>query len=230
MRANRRGGSVDNRFVTRVPAQPVSPPVARPVASAPAPPADADSGPLSQEHLRELDLARKRFRKIRRAAGVATFNGWTVGVFAAPSLLIGLFSLTSLLIGIALAAVTYNEFAGARMLRQLDMRAPRRLALGQLGLCGVLIAYALWSIHSLQTGNAYEAALAAGGQATAIVESIQRFERMITLVVYGGLIVGSILFQGGTAWYYLSLARYINAYVTQTPSWILELERAAGSA
>jgi hypothetical protein len=158
------------------------------------------------------------------------FNGWTVGLFAALSLMIGLFSLTSLLIGVALAAVAYNEFAGAKMLRRLDTRGPRRLAFGQLGLCGVLITYALWSIYSFQTGpSPYEAALAAGGQATAIVGSIEQFEHAVTYAVYGGLIVGSILFQGGTAWYYFSRKKYIQAYVTETPSWIIELERAGAA-
>ena len=209
--------------MTQAPAQSVSPPVARPVVGAP--PCTPGASP-SPEHLRELELARARFGKIRRAAGVALFNGWTVGVFAALSLLIGLFSLTSLLIGLALAAVTYNEFAGAKMLRGLDLRAPRRLALGQLGLCGVLITYALWSIYSFQTGpSPYEEALAVGGQATAIVGSIEQLQKTITYAVYGGLIVGSILFQGGTAWYYFTRNKYIHAYATQTPAWIIELDR-----
>ena len=216
--------------MTQAPPQSIPPPTARPVVGAPSVPPGTPGGPPSPEHLRELELARTRFRKIRRAAGVATFNGWTVGAFAAFSLLIGLFSLTSLLIGAALAVVAWNEFAGAKMLRRLDTRAPRRLALGQLGLCGVLITYALWSIYSFQTGpSPYEAALAAGGQATAIVGSIEQFQKTITFAVYGGLIVGSILFQGGTAWYYFSRGKHIRAYATQTPAWIIELERAAGS-
>jgi hypothetical protein len=216
--------------VAQAPPQSVSPPTARPVVGAPSVSPSTSGSPLSPEHLRELELARARSKKIRRAAGVAMFNGWTVGGFAALSLLIGLFSLTSLLIGVALAAVTYNEFAGAKMLRRLDLRAPRRLALGQLGLCGVLITYALWSIYSLQTGpSSYEAALAAGGQGAALVGSIQQFEQAVTYAVYGGLIVGSILFQGGTAWYYFSRMKYVRAYVSETPPWIIELERAAGS-
>jgi hypothetical protein len=210
--------------VAQAPPQSVPPPTARPVVGTPS---ASSAAPPSPEHLRELELARTRSKKIRRAAGVAAFNGWTVGAFAALSLMIGLFSLTSLLIGVALAVVAWNEFAGAKMLRRLDTRAPRRLALGQLGLCGVLITYALWSIYSFQTGpSPYEAALAAGGQATAIVGSIQQFEQAVTYAVYGGLIIGSILFQGGTAWYYSSREKYIRAYIAETPSWITELERA----
>jgi hypothetical protein len=174
-----------------------------------------------------VKLARKRLRKVRRAAGVALFNGWSIGVFAVFSLAIGLFSLTSLLIGAALALVAYNEFVGAKMLRKLDTRAPWRLALGQLGLCAVLITYSLWSIYSLQVGpNPYEAALAAGGQATAIVGSIEQFQKMVTFAVYGGLIIGSIVFQGGTGWYYVTRTKHMRAYLSETPAWILALERA----
>ncbi len=216
--------------MTQVPTQPIRPPTARPVASAPALPVGVAGGPLSPEHLRELELARKRFRKVRRAAGVASFNGWTVGVFAGFSLLGGLFSLTSLLIGAALAVVAWNELAGAKLLRRLDQRAPRRLAFGQLGLCGALCVYALWSLYSLHAGpSPYAAALGVGGQATAIVGSIEQLEQTITYAVYGGMIVGSIIFQGGTAWYYLTRAKYIHTCATETPPWILELERTAGS-
>ena len=213
--------------MTQAPPQSIPPPTARPIVGTPS---VSPGAPPSPEHLRELELARTRSKKIHRAAGVALFNGWTVGLFAALSLLIGLFSLTSLLIGLALAVVAYNEFAGAKMLRRLDTRGPRRLAFGQLGLCGLLITYALWSIYSFQTGpSPYEEALAVGGQATAIVGSIEQLQKTITYAVYGGLIVGSILFQGGTAWYYSSRKKYIHAYATQTPAWIIELERTAGS-
>jgi hypothetical protein len=216
--------------MTQVPTQPVPLPTARPVAGAPEPPENAEAGPLSSEHLHEMELARIRFGKIRRASMVAVFNGCTVGFFAAISLLIGLFSLTSFLIGAALAVVAYNEFSGAKLLRRLDLRGPRRLGWNQVGFCAVLVTYALWSIYSLHTGpSPYEEALAVGGQATAIVGSIEQFEKMITFVVYGGLIVGSILFQGGTAWYYFSRAKYVHAYAMHTPPWILELERTAGS-
>jgi hypothetical protein len=210
--------------------QPADPPLARPVTSSTdvSPP----SGPaISPEILRQLKLAQQRGKKIRRAAGMATFNGWTIGVFAALSLVSGIFSLTGFVLGIALAIAAFNEFNGAKLLRRLDLRAPRRLGFNQLGLCGVLIVYSLWSIHSAFAGpSPYASAMPAGGQVAPIVGSIEQLQRTIVLATYVSLIVGSIVFQGSTAWYYFSRARHIRAYVNQTPQWVIELQRADTSS
>ncbi|MFH1748808.1 MAG: hypothetical protein ABIG44_17375 [Planctomycetota bacterium] len=200
---------------------------ARPLA--PEQPAAA-AGPLSAAHLRELELARGRSKKIRRAINVALFNAWSLAIFAALSLLIGLFSLTSLVIGVALAVVAYNEFAGARLLRRYDERGTYRLGWNQLGLCGVLVIYASWCIYtSFTSPSSLDEALGASAQALQMVGSIKSLERVITLAVYGGLIVGSILFQGGTAWYYFSRKRHIRAYKQETPKWIIELQQHSAS-
>lgn len=202
---------------------------ARPVVTArpanmPAPPG---AGPLSPEDLRQLEAARKRAKSIRRAIGVARFNGWSVGLFAALSLLVGLFSLKSLLIGAVLAVVAYNEFAGARQLRCYDERAARRLGFNQIGLGVVLVVYAVWSIcGAVAAPSSFEAALAAGDQATPLIGSIESLQTTVTLAVYGGLIIASIVIQGGTAWYYFTRGACIRAYRRDTPAWVLEVDRA----
>jgi hypothetical protein len=181
--------------------------------------------------LQQLDLAHQRARKIRRAVQVALFNGWTVGVFAVISLLSGILSLTGLVLGGALAIVAYNEFNGAKLLRRLDLRAPRRLAWNQLGLCCVIIAYSVWGLYTGLSGpSPYGSALPAAGQAAPILKSIEHLQTTITLAVYGSLIFGSIILQGGTAWYYLTRTRHIQAYASQTPQWVIDLQRAADPA
>ena len=177
--------------------------------------------------LSQLKLAQEHGKKIRRAAGVARFNGWTTGIFAAITLLGGVFSLTSLLLGVALAVVAHNEFNGAKLLRRLDQRAPRRLGYNQLGLCGVVIVYSLWSIYSMLTGpSPYESALAAGGQAAQMLGSIEQLHTTLIFGVYGSLIFVSLVVQGGNAWYYFTRARQIQAYSTQTPQWIIDLQQS----
>lgn len=188
------------------------------------------SGPLSADNLRELELAQRRAKTVRRAISVARFNGWTVGTFAGLSLLGGVFSLTSLLVGVALTVVSYNEFSGAKALQRFDQAAPRRLGFNQLGLCGVAILYSLWNIYSTLTGpNPYEAALAAGGQAIEILGSIEQLQTTLTFAVFGAMIVLSIIFQGGMAWYYFTRKRLVQAYVSETPGWIIDLQRATSS-
>jgi hypothetical protein len=197
------------------------------VAAAPLAAPQAPSGPLSANNLRELELAQRRAKRIRRAIGVARFNGWTIGSFAGLSLLLGIFSLTSLLVGLALAVVSYNEFSGAKALQRFDSAAPRRLGLNQIGLCCVVILYSLWSIYSTLTGpNPYEAAMAAGGQAVEILGSIEQLQNTLTFGVYGAVIVLSIIFQGGMAWYYFTRKRLVRGYVSETPGWIIDLQRA----
>jgi hypothetical protein len=203
------------------------------VASPPAPRRDAtDDGadrsgcPVSAEALRELESARLRGRKIRRAIGVASFTGWSVGIFAALTLLFGVFSITSLLLGAALAVVAYNELSGAKLLRRLDFRAPYRLGFNQISLCAVVIAYSLWSIYSTLSGpSPYAQVFAADGQVAEILGPIEHLEKLVTLAVYGSLIVASIIFQGGTAWYYFTRSRCLREYVNHTPAWLVDLQR-----
>ncbi|MBU0640158.1 MAG: hypothetical protein KKB50_14930 [Planctomycetes bacterium] len=205
--------------------------MARPVGSGVEPASEPAEQPLSAENLRELELARLRSGRIRRAVSVARFNGWSVGIFAAFTLPFGLFSITALLLGLALAVVSYNEFAGAKALGQFDLRAPRRLGWNQLGFCGVLIVYCLWSVYAALTGPnpLEEAQAAAGGAAADLLGSFEDLHTMIMLAVYGGVLAGSIIFQGGTAWYYFTRRRHLQAYVSDTPPWVLELQRSTGT-
>ena len=217
----------DSAFMTHAPVDLVSPPVARPVDSPGSAIPSAPAGPLSAEHLNQLAIARQRGKSIRRAVAVASFNGWTAGLFAAVSLVCGVFSLVGFLLGAALAIAAYNEFRGAQELRRFDEGASRRLGLNQVGLCAALVLYGAWGVYSTySTSSAYAAALAGSAQAAQLVGSIERLEKTVSLGVYGGLIVLSILFQGGTAWYYFTRRRVLRAYISETPAWILELERA----
>ena len=207
-----------------------NPPVARPVARPASDSVPRQSGPLSPQDLEQIELARKRGKCIRRAVSMAAFNGWTAGIFAAASLVCGLFSFVSFLLGTVLAVVAYNEFRGARDLRRFDERAPRRLALGQIGLCVALVLYGAWGLYTtFTTPSEYQAVLAGSAQAAELVGSIESLQTTVSLGVYGGLIVLSIIFQGGTAWYYFRRQRLVRAYIAETPAWILELERASSS-
>ena len=51
-------------------------------------------------------------------------------------------------------------------------------------------------------------------------------ERNLTILVYGAVALAALLGCGGTAWYYASRKRHIETYITQTPRWIVELQRA----
>jgi hypothetical protein len=45
-------------------------------------------------------------------------------------------------------------------------------------------------------------------------------------MVYGGLAAVAIFGQGGTALYYWSRRRFVEAYLKETPRWIIDAQRA----
>jgi hypothetical protein len=45
------------------------------------------------------------------------------------------------------------------------------------------------------------------------------------LILYGAVSVVTIIFQGLNALYYFSRAKLLRAYLAETPSWIVEVQR-----
>jgi len=50
------------------------------------------------------------------------------------------------------------------------------------------------------------------------------------LLIYGGLILGTLLFQGLNAWYYFTRGKHVQTYLDATPSWIIDLQRTVPGA
>ena len=189
--------------------------------------ADPTDGPLTPEHMQELALAKQRSRKLLKAVKVATFNGWCAAIFAACALPFAPFSATALVMAVGLAAVAWNEFRGRRLLRSFDPRGPRVLGWNQLGFMGLLIGYSLWSIYSsLGAGGAYESYMS-DPQLGPMLESFSGLYRTITIAVYGGVIAGALIFQGLTARYYFARCKHLQAYLDETPDWVVELQRCS---
>ncbi len=187
-----------------------------------------DAGPLTPEHLAQLDDATRRQKKIRRAISVANTDAWLSAIFAGLTILSGVFSLTGLILGAALGVVAWNAFQGVAMLRRFDLRAPRRLALNQFALAGILIVYALYCILTVgKATSEIQSALGADPQVASMLGSIDQLYRVITYAVYGGLILGTIVAQGLAGWYYASRAKHLQTYIAATPDWIRQLQSRA---
>ncbi len=188
-------------------------------------------GPLSPQHRRDLAEADRRARSVRRAAKVAAFNGWSIGSFAALSLPFALFSITGVIMTGGLAAVAYNEFRGRKLLSRFDQRGPRVLGWNQLGLMGLLIGYSLWNIYLATTGpSPYNEQLGANPELASMLGSVGDLYTSITLAVYGGVIVFSVIFQGLNALYYFTREKHLQSYLSQTPAWIVDLQRSTSAA
>lgn len=187
----------------------------------------AETTPLSSHQLAELSVARTRARKIRRAAGVASFSGWSMMAFAGLTLLGALFgSVQAIVVGGALGLVGWNELRGATMLRRFDERAPRLLGFNQIALGVLIVAYSAWSLWS----GLSSPPLASLGGSTGDPEMdamISDLARVITISLYATLAVVGVVVPGLTALYYFSRAKLLRAFESQTPAWVIQAMRAA---
>jgi hypothetical protein len=193
--------------------------------------APASAGPLTPEHCRELTLANQRAAKIRRAAGTATFNGWATGIFAALSAPLALFSIDGFLVTVGLSVVAYNEFRGRKRLLQFDPRSTILLGWNQVGLMTLIVVYCLWMLYSSLTSvNPFAAQVAANPELAGSLNQFDQLYKGLAVTVYGTVIVVSVIFQGLNSLYYFSRRKYVEAYVQETPEWVIDLQRRMTSS
>lgn len=194
----------------------------------PSAPSREESAPLTPEHYEALRAAKSRRKKIDRAVSVASFNGWSTGVFAALSAPFALFSFSGLLICLGLGAVAYHEFKGRAMLRALDLRGPRILGYNQIGFGVLIVAYCLWSLYEAMTGpNPYAQYIEADPALADMLGGIGDLYTFGAVLVYGAAIVLTVPYQAFMAWYYFSRSKHLSDYLSQTPGWVAEAQRAA---
>ncbi len=203
--------------------------------------ATGQAGPLSEEQLAELGRANKRSRTILRATKLASFNGWTLGLCAFLCLPFAFFDIAALPIAACLAAVAYVEFNGAELLRTYDPRGPRRLILNQLVLLGLIVLYCGWQIARASDAPDLNAALLESDPALAemlgsgadpdmalMLDSLGEMGELyqtILIIIYSSIIAASVLFQGLCALYYYTRGKLLHAYLTETPHWVVEIQR-----
>jgi len=184
----------------------------------------------SPEHLAQLDAARLTARKISRAASVANFDGWTIAAFAAITLVFSLASISGIALGLGMTYVAWRELSSGAALKKLHPAAPRRLAKNQIVLCGMLVLYFGWALYQdLSEPGASAQILAQAPDAQGMLGDIDQISREITIWMYIGLMVASILAQGGAAWYYSSREKLLQKYLATTPKWIIDYQRGGGT-
>lgn len=190
----------------------------------------ATEGPLSREHHEQLAQANQRAKKIHRAAGVAAFNGWATGICAVLSAPFALFSFQGLLITVVLTLITANEFRGRRGLLRFDPDATAVLGWNQLAFLTLIVLYCLWTLYtSLSGGSPLANELKSHPELASSLDSLEGIDQLITgvvVAVYVSVIVLSLIFQGFNAYYYFTRRELIEAYLKETPEWVVELQRS----
>ncbi len=191
--------------------------------------------PLSAQQEQELLAARHCSRKVERAANVAKFDAWCTAVFAGATLAycvigaaFGSFHLVSWIVGLGMAVIARTAFRGERELRQFDERGPRRLGLNQLAFAALIVVYCAWQIYKALTGQGeYAEVIRQAPELGEMLGDMDDLMRWVTVAVYGGVIVGSLIVQGLTALYYFTRAGLIRKFLLQTPPWAIDILRIA---
>ena len=166
--------------------------------------------------------------KLRRAASIAKFNGVTMAVFAVVSGLwaagnaaFGAMDWVSTIMAVGLGALAFNELKGRRMLLNCDGRAPARLGWNQVGLMVLIASYCGWIIlKAYQGSGATSQALADAGALSQMqgTYDLDGLVQDLTVLIYGVVIVATVICQGGNAWYYFTRGKWLSAYISETPS------------
>jgi len=199
----------------------------KPFPPAPSSPTPAPPAQLSAEQLQQIQVAKSAIKKIRRAVTVAGTDGWSLAIFAVLSLLFAYDSFTGILLALGLGTTAFFELRGAAQLRRLELPAIRTLAINQIALGGLICLYGLGCIYSEMTGpGVYQSLVAADPDATSSLGQFEGTAHQIALLFYVMVIVFGIAGPGAMALYYRSREKYLQAYLSQTPQWILAMQQA----
>ncbi len=199
------------------------------------PPASAPAGhpgetnPLSDAHLDQIRLASKRAKPIEKAVRYAGFSGWATLLAGVLSLPFAFGDTPMLIFTIALAGIGTRELTLRRSLRSLESWAPRKLAINQLLLGSTLMIYAIFMLVSAPAQTMIESAMQADPtiqstpELAGMMDDLIVFEQMATALIYVGMIVLAIIFQGGTALYYLRKGSKLKKFHKHTPDWVVRV-------
>jgi hypothetical protein len=171
------------------------------------------------EQQRELSRAAELGAPLRRAAKLARSNGLGYAVFGALTILLSLpADLPGLLLGACLLAVGVAQQRTAPRLVAGDCTAPHLLARNELLLLAAITAYAVAQMTFLRASMSSELETlsdSAGVDVAGMVDALAG-------AVYGGVIVISLLYQGGMALYFRRRAPIVERYAHEVPQWARE--------
>ncbi|MGD0138398.1 MAG: hypothetical protein ABSD28_05935 [Tepidisphaeraceae bacterium] len=183
---------------------------------------------LSPENLRELQAARRSLGKIRRAVSTARFEGYSIAICGALTVLMNTDSIGYMLVGTVLTAIGIVEIVAAGRLRRLEVGAVRMLAINQLSLAALILLYALWNLHAEIAHPVSDFPDLSPSDAKLLGQmdsSVLGITHEAMLLLYGSLIAAAAV-EAGMAWYYHSRAGHLREYLARTPPWIIAMQKA----
>jgi hypothetical protein len=173
-----------------------------------------ESAPTAEQ--RELSRAAELGAPLRRAAKLARSNGLGYAVFGALTILLSLpLDIAGLLLGGCLLAVGIAQQRTASRLVAGDPTAPGVLARNELLLLAAITVYAVAQMTILRAGTSADLEMlgdSAGVDVAGLVDAVAG-------AVYGGVIVISLVYQGGMALYFRRRLPIVERYANEVPEW-----------
>jgi hypothetical protein len=208
---------------------PPPPPQARPIDQV-----GEQGSPLSEAHYQQLRQVLSARLPIQRGASTARASAISILIIAAlctPFVLLAPGWLgVVMLIGISYVGVC--EYMGSQHLQATSVSAAGWLARNQLLLLGLITFYCVVQMMRFDAVAVSQAVRTAGlegyrdpstGQTIDIERILNTYGRAFVYGFYGLIIVLSIAFQGGLAWYYQTRVKHLKSLQAETPPWIQRL-------
>ena len=201
------------------------------------PKSSSKPAPLSEDQLVELGEANMRLRQFHRAARAARRAAVGLLVFgvltAVPQFVPGAgFSLSASIMGLWMIAAGCVEYWGEQNILRLKPGVFKKLMTNQLLLGAMFIVISgWWMLEVALRGNAETAQLnhvlgpymgAGAGNAS---QQIDQLATLCLYVMYGSVGAFGLICQGSMAIYYARRERMLQAYLTETPEWIIQIQQ-----
>ena len=194
-----------------------------------------DGVPLSADSMKAIARAQKHAKRIRTATFLATFNFWSAAIFAGftclyavVSLAFGSVSIVALTVGAGLSIIASNELRGRRMLQQFNLRGPRLLGWNQIGYLALITVYCAFRVsHTLAGDGEYGQIMMQHPELSDFLEPVGEMMRWGIFATYVLIFVISSVVMGGNAIYYFTRRKHLQAYLDETPAWVVDFLRRA---
>jgi hypothetical protein len=177
------------------------------------------ASPLTPEHLAQIARARELYRPIGRARRYAKFEAWTLMIFGMISFVGGFSSAPGMFVALALCLTGFFELKFSERLGRLDPDSPRLLAINQLALALSLVIYGCWQLLVLHFHPFSLAKMDPAVAGIGDTSDLDNLGDMIFSLVYYGLIVVALLWEGPTAYYFYTRRKPLHAYLAEVPEW-----------
>jgi len=182
-----------------------------------------DTGPTTM-HLQQIDAARRAMKPVRRAVTWAAFDGWTLLIFGAITILFSMGFNIALFLGIVLIVVGWRDVQAGKSLLRLEPASIDRLIQGQIILGLSLAVYGGWNLYRAMN-DPNPLGLDAATMAQVNVSDFGNLARAISVAIYGGVLGFAVMGPGAMIVFYRSRRAKLAAYLAIAPPWIIELQR-----